>query len=70
VPLLRHFLFDGGRRTTRQIPAAPFANAYIQIVDKRSVRIVPDLAVTGANASSGLVDGLLGPLVRNQTAAK
>jgi hypothetical protein len=42
----------------------------MQIVGERSLRIVPDEAVARANASSGLVDGLLGLLVRNQTAAK
>ncbi len=45
-------------------------DAYIQIVGERNVRIVPDVAVIGANASSDLLDGLLGLLVRNQTAVK
>jgi uncharacterized membrane protein YqiK len=39
----------------------------MQIVGDRNVRIVPDVAVTGANGSTGLVDGLLGVMLRNQT---
>jgi uncharacterized membrane protein YqiK len=39
----------------------------MQIVGERSVRIVPDVSVTGASASPGLVDGLLGLMLRNQT---
>jgi uncharacterized membrane protein YqiK len=39
----------------------------MQIVGDHSVRIVPDVAVTGANAGNGLVDGLLGVLLRQQT---
>jgi hypothetical protein len=31
------------------------------------VRIVPDVAVSGANTNTGLVDGLLGLMLRNQT---
>jgi uncharacterized membrane protein YqiK len=38
----------------------------MQIVGDRSVRIVPDVAVTGANATPGLVDGLLGVMLRQQ----
>jgi hypothetical protein len=30
------------------------------------VRIVPDVAVTGQNGSTGLVDGLLGMMLRGQ----
>jgi len=30
------------------------------------VRIVPDVAVSGANANPGIVDGLLGLMLRNQ----
>src|SRR5438093_2627086 len=39
----------------------------MQIVGDRNVRIVPDVAVSGANANPGLVDGLLGLMLRNQT---
>ncbi|HUR45611.1 MAG TPA: flotillin family protein [Candidatus Saccharimonadales bacterium] len=39
----------------------------MQIVGERNVRIVPDVAVTGAGANSGLVDGLLGLMLKNQT---
>ncbi len=39
----------------------------MQIVGDRNVRIVPDVAVSGASANPGLVDGLLGVMLRNQT---
>jgi uncharacterized membrane protein YqiK len=39
----------------------------MQIVGERHVRIVPDVAVSGTNASPGLVDGLLGLMVRSQS---
>jgi uncharacterized membrane protein YqiK len=39
----------------------------MQIVGERNVRIVPDVSVSGANASPGLVDGLLGLMVRSQS---
>jgi hypothetical protein len=39
----------------------------MQIVGERSVRIVPDVAVTGANGNAGLVDALLGMLLKQQT---
>jgi len=38
----------------------------MQIVGERNVRIVPDVAVSGQNSSTGLVDGLLGMMLRNQ----
>jgi uncharacterized membrane protein YqiK len=38
----------------------------MQIVGDRNVRIVPDVAVTGQNANAGLVDGMLGIMLRNQ----
>ena len=38
----------------------------MQIVGERNVRIVPDVAVSGATANPGLVDGLLGVMLRNQ----
>ncbi len=39
----------------------------MQIVGERNVRIVPDVAVNGANAGNGLVDGLLGMMLKEQT---
>jgi uncharacterized membrane protein YqiK len=39
----------------------------MQIVGERNVRIVPDVAVSGANGNTGLVDGLLGVMLRTQT---
>jgi uncharacterized membrane protein YqiK len=42
----------------------------MQIVGDRNVRIVPDVAVSGAGANSGLVDGLLGIMLRNQTSGQ
>jgi len=39
----------------------------MQIVGERNVRIVPDVAVSGANGSTGLVDGLLGIMLRDQS---
>jgi uncharacterized membrane protein YqiK len=39
----------------------------MQIVGERNVRIVPDVAVNGANANPGLVDGLLGVMMRKET---
>jgi len=41
----------------------------MQIVGERNVRIVPDVAVSGANSSTGLMDGLLGIMLRNQAQA-
>jgi uncharacterized membrane protein YqiK len=38
----------------------------MQLVGERNVRIVPDVAVSGANGSTGLVDGLLGIMLRGQ----
>ncbi|MEN9576881.1 MAG: hypothetical protein RL514_4736 [Verrucomicrobiota bacterium] len=40
----------------------------MQIIGERNVRIVPDVAVTGANSSPGLVDGLLGVMLKAQSA--
>jgi hypothetical protein len=42
----------------------------MQFVGERNVRIVPEVAVAGANASTGLVDDLVGLRMGNQTAAK
>ena len=39
----------------------------MQIVGERNVRIVPDVAVNGAGANAGLVDGLLGLMLRDQS---
>ena len=39
----------------------------MQIVGERNVRIVPDVAVSGNGGSTGLVDGLLGLMVRDQS---
>lgn len=41
----------------------------MQIVGERNVRIVPDVAVTGAGGQAGLVEGLLGTLLRKETVA-
>jgi uncharacterized membrane protein YqiK len=38
----------------------------MQIVGDRNVRIVPDVAVSGQNGQVGLVDGLLGVMLRGQ----
>jgi uncharacterized membrane protein YqiK len=38
----------------------------MQIVGERNVRIVPDVAVTGATGGNGMVDGLLGLMLRHQ----
>ena len=40
----------------------------MQIVGDRNVRIVPDVAVNGAGAGNGLVEGLLGVMSKQQTA--
>ena len=39
----------------------------MQMVGERNVRIVPDVAVSGTNGSTGLVHGLLGVLLYNQS---
>lgn len=39
----------------------------MQIVGDRNVRIVPDVAVSGNGAGTGLVDGLLGVMLKQQT---
>ncbi len=40
----------------------------MQVVGERNVRIVPDVSVTGANNGHGLVDGMIGMLLREQAA--
>lgn len=47
-------------------PQAYTALQLMQVVGERGVRIVPEVSVTGAGASSGLVDGLLGTLMKQQ----
>lgn len=42
----------------------------MQIIGERNVRIVPDVAVTGSNGPAGLVDGLLGVMLHNQSGAR
>jgi uncharacterized membrane protein YqiK len=39
----------------------------MQIVGERNVRIVPDVNVAGASANPGMIDGMLGLMLRNQT---
>ena len=39
----------------------------MQIIGERNVRIVPDVNVSGANANPGMIDGMLGLMLRNQT---
>ena len=39
----------------------------MQIIGERNVRIVPDVAVSGASGNGGLVDGLLGIMLKEQT---
>ena len=39
----------------------------MQIVGKRNVRIVPDVAVSGQTSSNDLGDGLLGVMLRSQS---
>jgi uncharacterized membrane protein YqiK len=41
----------------------------MQIVGERNVRIVPDVAVTGAGGQAGLVEGLLGTMLRKEAVA-
>jgi hypothetical protein len=39
----------------------------MQIIGERNVRIVPDVAVSGTNGSTGLVDSLLGVMLKQKT---
>jgi uncharacterized membrane protein YqiK len=39
----------------------------MQIIGDRKVRVVPDVAVSGSGSGGGLIDGLLGMMVWNQT---
>jgi uncharacterized membrane protein YqiK len=38
----------------------------MQVIGERGVRVVPDVSVTGAGSSSGLIDALLGTALRNR----
>jgi uncharacterized membrane protein YqiK len=38
----------------------------MQVVGERNVRIVPDVNVSGATANPGMIDGMLGLMLRNQ----
>ncbi len=40
----------------------------MQIIGERNVRIVPGVAVNGAGANGGLVEGLLGMLMKEKLA--
>ncbi|HEY9890794.1 MAG TPA: flotillin family protein [Candidatus Sericytochromatia bacterium] len=42
----------------------------MQIIGDRSVRVVPDVAVSGNGSGAGLVDGLLGMMIHNQNGKK
>jgi uncharacterized membrane protein YqiK len=42
----------------------------MQTIGERGVRIVPDVAVNGAGANGGLVEGLLGTMLKDRAAAK
>jgi uncharacterized membrane protein YqiK len=48
-------------------PQAYTTMQLMQIVGDRNVRIVPDVSVSGANANPGVVDGLLGLMLRGQS---
>jgi uncharacterized membrane protein YqiK len=39
----------------------------MQVVGERNVRIVPDVSVSGTSSGNGLLDGMLGLMVREQT---
>jgi uncharacterized membrane protein YqiK len=56
------------RAGVQALGAQPYTMMQLmQIVGERNVRIVPDVAVSGTNANPGLVDGLLGLMVRSQS---
>ena len=56
------------RAGVESLGAQPYTMMQLmQIVGDRNVRIVPDVAVSGTNANPGLVDGLLGLMVRSQS---
>ncbi len=56
------------RAGVESLGAQPYTMMQLmQIVGERNVRIVPDVAVSGANASPGMVDGLLGLMLKTQS---
>ena len=60
---------EGKRNPARKTWSCTQGNTVMQlmqIVGDRNVRIVPDVAVSGANGSTGLLDGLLGVMLRSQ----
>ncbi|NJO39381.1 MAG: flotillin family protein [Cyanobacteria bacterium RU_5_0] len=48
-------------------PQAYTALQLMQVVGDRNVRVVPDVAVSGNSNGSGLIDGLMGMMLWNQT---
>jgi uncharacterized membrane protein YqiK len=50
-------------------PSGYVALQLMQIVGERNVRVVPDVAVSGAGSALGLSEGLLGMLLRERAAA-
>ena len=42
----------------------------MQVVGERNVRIVPDVAVNGTGSSAGLVEALLGTMLKRPALAK
>jgi uncharacterized membrane protein YqiK len=55
------------RAGVESLGAQPYTMMQLmQIVGDRNVRIVPDVSVSGASANPGLVDGLLGIMLRGQ----
>jgi uncharacterized membrane protein YqiK len=63
-----HAKAEAYRAGVESLGAQPYTIMQLmQIVGDRNVRIVPDVAVSGTNASPGLVDGLLGLMLRNQS---
>lgn len=45
-----------------------FVLQLMQVVGERNVRIVPDISVSGATNGHGLVDGMIGMILRDQAA--
>ena len=58
---------DAYKAGVESLGAQPYTMMQLmQIVGERNVRIVPDVSVSGASANPGLVDGLLGIMLRGQ----
>jgi uncharacterized membrane protein YqiK len=56
------------RAGVESLGAQPYTMMQLmQIVGERNVRIVPDVAVSGANANPSMVDGLLGLMLKTQS---